>query len=204
MIIRLAAFVPLAGVIFALAPPLAAEDALTDCLFGGLTQERQIESCQHAAEQGDALAMGQLGLMYYEGQGVLQDYAEAVAWFRRAAENGNAATMTQLGNMYQVGLGVPQDYAEAVAWYRRAIEQGDELARLSLGLMYQEGWGVPQDFVLAHMWWNLAAASTGFYARTSDLREMARGLRDELANRMSREQVEEAQRQAREWKASNP
>ncbi len=35
MIIRLAAFVPLAGVIFALAPPLAAEDALTDCSAPG-------------------------------------------------------------------------------------------------------------------------------------------------------------------------
>ena len=38
------------------------------------------------AEQGDAVAQYNLGLMYKNGWGVTQDYAEAVKWYRKAAE----------------------------------------------------------------------------------------------------------------------
>ena len=37
------------------------------------------------AEQGDAGAQKNLGWMYYSGQGVPQDYAAAVKWYRLAA-----------------------------------------------------------------------------------------------------------------------
>ena len=33
------------------------------------------------AEQGNASAQNNLGWMYYKGQGVPQDYAEAVKWY---------------------------------------------------------------------------------------------------------------------------
>ena len=46
-----------------------------------------------AAEQGDAKAQTNLGVMYYEGQGVPQDYVQAHMWFNLAAASGkeNAA-----------------------------------------------------------------------------------------------------------------
>ena len=37
------------------------------------------------AEQGDATAQFNLGLMYDKGEGVLKDEAEAVRWYRLAA-----------------------------------------------------------------------------------------------------------------------
>jgi len=43
-----------------------------------------------AAEQGDAGAQYNLGVMYKNGQGVKQDHAEAVRWLRKAAEQGHA------------------------------------------------------------------------------------------------------------------
>jgi uncharacterized protein len=43
-----------------------------------------------AAEQGNASAQYNLGVMYEKGQGVPQDYKTAVKWFRLAAEQGNA------------------------------------------------------------------------------------------------------------------
>ena len=58
------------------------------------------------------------------GQGVPQDYAEAVKWYRKAADQGYAAAQTNLGLMYAHGQGVPQDYVEAVKWYRKAADQG--------------------------------------------------------------------------------
>jgi TPR repeat protein len=56
--------------------------------------------------------------MYEFGQGVSQDYAEAVKWYRLAAEQGIAFAQYNLGGMYRKGRGVPQDNAEAVKWWR--------------------------------------------------------------------------------------
>src|SRR5215471_9505352 len=76
------------------------------------------------AQQGDAYAQVNLGVMYQQGQGLPQNYAEAVKWYQRAAEQGNAAAQSNLGTMYDRGQGVPQNYTEALRWYRRAAEQG--------------------------------------------------------------------------------
>jgi TPR repeat protein len=43
-----------------------------------------------AAEQGHARAQTSLGLMFYHGEGVAQDTAEAIRWYRLAAEQGQA------------------------------------------------------------------------------------------------------------------
>ena len=45
-----------------------------------------------AAEQGDAQAQNNLGLMYDAGQGVPQVNAEALKWYRLAAEQGDAGS----------------------------------------------------------------------------------------------------------------
>ena len=54
--------------------------------------------------------------------------------------------------------------------------------------------GVPQDDVSAHMWLNLAAAQS-----TGEDRERSAAARDAVAARMTREDLSEAQRRAREW-----
>ena len=58
--------------------------------------------------------------MYHEGQGVPQDYTEAMKWFRKAAEHGVAEAQFSLGALHLRGDGVPQDYAKAVKWWRKA------------------------------------------------------------------------------------
>ena len=123
-------------------------------------------------------------------QGVPQDDAEAVKWYRKAAEQGVAKAQFNLGVMSYKGRGVPQDDADAVRWYRKAAEQGHASAQFNLGLMYDKGRGVPQDYLLAHMWLNLAAA-TGH--------EKSRKGRDIVAKRMTPAQIAEAHRLAREW-----
>ena len=61
--------------------------------------------------------------MYDKGQGVPQDYAEAVKWYRKAAEQGNALALNNLGFMYGKGRGVPQDYVQAHMWYNLAASR---------------------------------------------------------------------------------
>lgn len=68
------------------------------------------------AKQGSAGHQYTLGIMYHDGQGVVQDYGEAVTWFRRAAEQGHNRTQLNLGNMYGQGKGVTQDYVQAHMW----------------------------------------------------------------------------------------
>ena len=67
-----------------------------------------------AAEQGFAAAQYNLGVMYDNGQGVRQDDAQAVQWYRKAAEQGHAKAQYNLGVAYINGQGVRQDDAQAV------------------------------------------------------------------------------------------
>ena len=98
------------------------------------------------AEKGEVVAQATIGVMYHMGQGVAQDYAKAVQWYRRAAENGNAASQANLGVMYTKGAGVERDPVQAYAWYDLAAMKGetrhargrDKLAkRLSPGQLSQ-------------------------------------------------------------------
>ena len=66
--------------------------------------------------------------MYAQGQGVSQDYAEAVRWFRKAAEQGDAQAQFNLGLMYVNGKGVRQNYKIAKEWVGKACDN-----RLQLG-----------------------------------------------------------------------
>ncbi len=80
-----------------------------------------------AAEQGDAAAQTNLGLMYANGEGVLKDDKAAVKWYRRAAEQGYADAQFNLGVMCHTGDALPKDYVAAYAWYSLAAFDGDEI-----------------------------------------------------------------------------
>ncbi len=145
---------------------------------------------QPLAEQGNADAQFNLGVMYRTGRGVAQDDKEAAGWYRKSAEQGFARAQFSLGLMYYGGQGVPQDDKEAAKWYRKAAEQGLAAAQFSLGLMYYKGQGVIKDFVSAHQWLNIASVNG---------HEKVGVLRDLIAKTMTPEQVEEATSRARAW-----
>lgn len=73
-------------------------------------------------------------------------------------------------------------------------ELGDPEAQYELGLAYSTGDGVPVDLIEAHKWFNLAAMAGD---------EAAKSWRHELAGDMTRAEIAEAQRQAREWITSH-
>lgn len=112
---------------------------------------------RRAAAQGNATAQFYLGVCYYNGLGVTQDYTQAVRWFRRAAAQGHAQAQNNLGVCYEHGHGAPQDYAGAIKWYRLAVEGGIAIAQKNLGLCYYYGHGVNRDYTEAISWFRLAA-----------------------------------------------
>jgi len=133
-------------------------------------------------------------LMYDTGQGVPQNYTEAVKWYRLAAVQGNAVAQFNLGLIYAKGESVPQDYTEAAKWYRLAAEQGDTEAQANLGTMYINGEGVIQNDIDAYMWVSIAASS-------GDLKTLE--ILDLVAKRMTAAEISKAQDLARECLSKN-
>jgi TPR repeat protein len=97
------------------------------------------------AEQGDAAAQFNIGLMFNTGRGVPEDKAAAASWYRLAADQGYAKAQFSLGALYERGDGLPQDFAQAAKWYRAAAQQRNAKARYKLGYLHQRGQGVPRD-----------------------------------------------------------
>jgi tetratricopeptide (TPR) repeat protein len=116
-----------------------------------------VEAYRKDAERGNAQAQSNLGWMYRNGKGVVQDDIQAVNWYRKAAEQGNAQAECNLGWMYEVGRGVEKNYEESIAWYRKSAENGYATAQSNLGLMYQYARGVVQDNLRAVYWYRKAA-----------------------------------------------
>jgi uncharacterized protein len=73
-----------------------------------------------AAEQGNAKAQYNLGVMYAEGLGIPEDYKEAFRLFRLAAEQGDAPAQYLMGLSHYKGGGVMQDYVSAHMWWNLA------------------------------------------------------------------------------------
>jgi TPR repeat protein len=81
------------------------------------------------------------------------------------------------------------DFATAMRLMRPLADQGYVTAQTVVGLMYYFNYG--GDYVSAYMWFTLAAAQGNAFA------EMF--LKD-TADKMTREQVAQAEKLAREWK----
>ena len=77
------------------------------------------------AEAGGAAAQFNVGLLYYDGKGVPQDYDQAAKWFNRAADQDYTKAQMNLGEMYYVGEGVKRDYVQAYKWLNLCASKGD-------------------------------------------------------------------------------
>ncbi len=63
-----------------------------------------------------------LGSLNDLGEGIEQNYAEALRWYRLAADQGDEESQYRIGMMYAEGRGVEQDYSEAAKWFRVSSE----------------------------------------------------------------------------------
>jgi len=101
-------------------------------LASGMTD---VDSMRNLAEQGDPAAQFALGAHYVTGEGVTQDYNEAVHWFSLAAAQGHVIAQSTLGAYYAIGRGVSQDYAKAYFWSLLAQAGGDDASKYRIPLL---------------------------------------------------------------------
>ena len=81
------------------------------------------------ADKGDAAARFNIGLMYFRGEGVPQDYRQARVWFEKAAMQGLGEAQYNMGAMLEQGLGTEKNAATARTWYEKAAAQGNAHAQ---------------------------------------------------------------------------
>lgn len=150
-----------------------------------------------AADEGNADAQYNLGIMYDNGHGVPPNGAEAQRWYRSAAEQGNVDAQFNLAESYKCGHGhgVEHRSGEAVRWFRAAAEQGDAPAMFNLGIMYQCGEGDMHDNAFACMCFRLALSKMACGGKSE---KMLR-INAMAAKAMTPEEKTESAELEREW-----
>lgn len=149
----------------ALASPL--EDALKALEAG--SSPKAVETLTRLANEGNARAQFRLGDLYYHGNGVAEDEAMAIYWWKKSAASGNAEAMYQIAHAYLFGItaakSVPDPDREAALWYFQAASAGHAEAAYTLGLLFLAGKGVVEDRNEAIRWFRNAAAKGHAEAR---------------------------------------
>ena len=146
-----------------------------------------------SADQGYAPAQHNLGMLNWRAQVPGQKYpndAEALKWFMKAAEKNYPPSLTAIGHAYKKGRSVPQSYKEAMYWFRQSAAFNDAEAEYQLGVYYDAGHEFQANRTEAYKWFILAAAQGHCLAIKA---------RDNIAGKLTREQIEEAQHRASVW-----
>ena len=74
------------------------------------------QSTLKSAEQGDVKAQSAVAMMFANGKGVNQDYAEAGKWWVKAAEGGDLVAARHAWNLYRNGEGAARNPTIANQW----------------------------------------------------------------------------------------
>jgi TPR repeat protein len=163
--------------------------------FKNVNIPQALKALTNGAENGDAKAQLNLGMVLQFGLNMPKDEKEAAKWYLLAAEQGDSEARSIMGLMYANGQGVAQDDREAMQWYRLVAEKiiAQEKARIYelakqnvphalkiltddaengiaeaqnyLGTMYANGQGVFQDHKESAKWYRFAAEQGDFKAQ---------------------------------------
>jgi uncharacterized protein len=147
------------------------------------------------AEQGDASAQFNLGVMYSKGKGVTQDDAEAFAWMERSAKQKYGPALSELGLYFERGLGTEKNENLAFIMYRKSAIGDWPGGQKRLGNAFGRGLGTDSNDQLAYMWMFLAKENG--YKKSDIDSEMKYA-----ASRLSSEQIDQAKDWARDCKIS--
>jgi uncharacterized protein len=117
------------------------------------------------ANQNDAKACYNLGLMYHDGDGVAQNIDEAVEWYKKSAALNYKEAQYMLATLVFRREINTISYADAVHYYQQAAELGHVKSQLNLGMLYYRGDVIQQDLEESFKWLNLAASNSNSEAQ---------------------------------------
>ena len=105
---------------------------------------------EKSIELGNANAFNNLGLLYKDGKGVIQDFAKAKELFESSAALNDSDAFYDLGSVYEHGYGIPVDLIKAKDFYEQSAALNNSAAINVLGVLYYDGKGVKQDYLKAN------------------------------------------------------
>lgn len=150
------------------------------------------------AEKGNSEFQYRLGLTYQWGKVPMdrndawKNPIEAFKWYKLAADKSHTLAQCSLGILYEEGVGVPKDYEKSALYYQQSLNNGGKnCAAKALANLYKEGKGVKVNLISSYVLYNI---DNSFESNKH---------RDYLENRMTKEQVNEAQRISRKCIDSN-
>lgn len=109
------------------------------------------------AAEDNSQAMYYLGLCFYYGEGVLQDYGKAQQWFEKATNYKNSFAMYELAYCYYYGITTPCDREKAVLLFTNSALLGNPYAMNTLASCYYYGEGVERSYKDAIKWYEKAS-----------------------------------------------
>lgn len=105
----------------------------------------------------------ELGLKYYNGNGVERDYKKAVYFFKLAADRKNKDGLYWLAECYMDGKGVSENHYRAVQYYYEAALLGEGYSQAKLGICYFLGDGIDKKPSEAFKWLRESIMYNGNY-----------------------------------------
>jgi Sel1 repeat len=97
-----------------------------------------------------------LGRMYFDGNGVSVNKAEAFKYISKSADNGYPDGLFLRGDMNSNGIGTSKNLTAAAEDYRKAAERGNKEAMFKIGQCYETGSGVAKKESTAKLWYKKA------------------------------------------------
>ena len=120
-----------------------------------LAENLNIEEYRKKAEQGQRLYQYELGLCYWEGYKVEQDYKKAMDLFNAATKQKSVLPYYLMGLAYFSGLGVKANFKKSYECFLQAAKTfAHSDAYLKLGKACQLGLGVKQDYSKVKYWYD--------------------------------------------------
>lgn len=150
---------------------------------------------EQAAANGHGPSQYRLGALYREGRGVAKDASLAFQWFDRAAAQGHVLAMHNAAVLLAEGVHGAPDYAGAALWFKRAAEHGIKDSQFNVAILFARGLGVNQDLIESYRWFSIAAAQGD---------QDAAKKRDDLAGRLTKEQIAKENERIKAFKPIQP
>ena len=144
------------------------------------------------AEAGNQQAQFFLAKRYQKGQGIQQNYQQALQWYTIAARQDIAPAQLNLAMMYIRGEGVQPNAQQARYWLEKAAKLGDNRASYTLAMLDEK----ERKLVDAYKWYDLAARDGML---SNEVRTRAQSKIGQLALNLSSQDIATARSRADSW-----
>lgn len=96
--------------------------------------------CEKACNLDNDWGCAILGALYYEGNGVKQNYQKSKTYYEKACNLNNAQGCLNLGLLYAKGQGVKQNYKQVKTYFGKACDLGFQLGCDGYRILNEQGY----------------------------------------------------------------